>query len=132
MACLTLKMRVMPKRRKIWFMRPCSLSKPSRWYVAEHARAARLCSDSDNHNCVRWQKFAHSEIARTLLFYLSRYKEFDSPELMKRAVDLIHRQVVKAKAEGLYFTVSMIPPLNARVCIRTSTGLDYASLQIDP
>ncbi|KAG9310160.1 timeless protein-domain-containing protein [Chiua virens] len=51
-------------------------------------------------------KFAHSEITRTLLFYLSRYKEFDSPELMKRAVNLIHRQVVKAKAEGLYFNVS--------------------------
>ncbi|KAG6380363.1 timeless protein-domain-containing protein [Boletus reticuloceps] len=53
-------------------------------------------------------KFAHSEITRTLLFYLSRYKEFDSPELMKRAVNLIHRQVVKAKAEALYFNVSTL------------------------
>ncbi|KAG8216231.1 timeless protein-domain-containing protein [Butyriboletus roseoflavus] len=51
-------------------------------------------------------KFAHSEITRTLLVYVSRYKEFDSPELMKRAVNLIHRQVVKAKGEGLYFNVS--------------------------
>ncbi|KIJ16511.1 hypothetical protein PAXINDRAFT_98952 [Paxillus involutus ATCC 200175] len=53
-------------------------------------------------------KFAHSEITRTLLAYLSRYTEFDSPELMKRAVSLIHRQAVKAKAEGLYFNVSTL------------------------
>ncbi|KIJ64730.1 hypothetical protein HYDPIDRAFT_181592 [Hydnomerulius pinastri MD-312] len=53
-------------------------------------------------------KFAHSEITRTLLTYLSRYKDFDSPELMKRAVNLIHRQAVKAKAEGLYFNVSTL------------------------
>ncbi|KAL4067395.1 timeless protein-domain-containing protein [Scleroderma yunnanense] len=51
-------------------------------------------------------KFAHSEITRTLLAYLSRYKEFDSPELMKRVVNLIHRQAVKVKAEGLYFNIS--------------------------
>jgi replication fork protection complex subunit Tof1/Swi1 len=51
-------------------------------------------------------KFAHSEITRTLLLYLSRYKEFDAPELMTRAVGLIHRQVVNAKAEALYFNVS--------------------------
>ncbi|KAG6332144.1 hypothetical protein ID866_6944 [Astraeus odoratus] len=53
-------------------------------------------------------KFAHSEITRTLLAYLSRYKEFDSPELMKRVVNLIHRQAVKVKAEGLYFNVSTL------------------------
>ncbi|KAH0831354.1 timeless protein-domain-containing protein [Lanmaoa asiatica] len=63
-------------------------------------------------------KFAHSEITRTLLVYLSRYKEFDSPELMKRAVDLIHRQVVKSKAEGLYFNVSTISPPNTRLYVR--------------
>jgi replication fork protection complex subunit Tof1/Swi1 len=28
---------------------------------------------------------------------------------MKRAVSLIHRQAVKAKAEGLYFNVSITP-----------------------
>lgn len=53
-------------------------------------------------------KFANSEITKTLLTYLSRYKDFDSPEFMKRAVNLIHRQVVKAKAEGLYFNVSTL------------------------
>ena len=94
-----------------------------------HAPHGRV-TDKDNHNWVRWQKFAHSEIARTLLFYLSRYKEFDSPELMERAVSLIHRQVVKAKAEGLYFNVSVINP-GMRACTRTSTGLDYECLQID-
>ncbi|KAJ8588043.1 timeless-domain-containing protein [Rhizopogon salebrosus TDB-379] len=53
-------------------------------------------------------KFANSDITKTLLTYLSRYRDFDSPELMKRAVNLIHRQVVKAKAEGLYFNVSTL------------------------
>ncbi|KAG1818982.1 timeless protein-domain-containing protein [Suillus subaureus] len=53
-------------------------------------------------------KFANSEITKTLLTYLSRYRDFDSPEFMKRAVNLIHRQVVKAKAEGLYFNVSTL------------------------
>lgn len=83
-----------------------------------HALAARWCTDRDNHNWVRWQKFAHSEITRTLLFYLSRYKEFDSPELMTRAVNLIHRQVVKAKAEGLYFNVRPDLMPNVRLCVR--------------
>jgi replication fork protection complex subunit Tof1/Swi1 len=53
-------------------------------------------------------KFANSEITKTLLTYLSRYRDFDSPEFMKRVVNLIHRQVVKAKAEGLYFNVSTL------------------------
>jgi replication fork protection complex subunit Tof1/Swi1 len=51
------------------------------------------------------QKFAHSEITRTLLTYLARYKEFSSPESMKRVVSLLHRQAVRAKAEGLFFNV---------------------------
>ncbi|KAG2128288.1 timeless protein-domain-containing protein [Suillus clintonianus] len=53
-------------------------------------------------------KFANSEITKTLLTYLSRYRDFDSAEFMKRVVSLIHRQVVKAKAEGLYFNVSTL------------------------
>ncbi|KAI6124102.1 timeless protein-domain-containing protein [Pisolithus croceorrhizus] len=53
-------------------------------------------------------KFAHSDVTRTLLAYLSRYKEFDSPELMTRVVNLVHRQAVKVKAEGLYFNVSTL------------------------
>ncbi|KAI6107784.1 timeless protein-domain-containing protein [Pisolithus croceorrhizus] len=46
-------------------------------------------------------KFAHPDVTRTLLAYLSRYKEFDSPELMTRVA-------VKVKAEGLYFNVSTL------------------------
>ncbi|KAG1814818.1 hypothetical protein EV424DRAFT_1413535 [Suillus variegatus] len=53
-------------------------------------------------------KFANSAITETLLTYLSRYRDFDSPEFMKRVVNLIHRQAVKAKAEGLYFNVSTL------------------------
>ncbi|KAG1808071.1 timeless protein-domain-containing protein [Suillus variegatus] len=53
-------------------------------------------------------KFANSAITKTLLTYLSRYRDFDSPEFMKRVVNLIHRQAVKAKAEGLYFNVSTL------------------------
>ncbi|KAI0649834.1 timeless protein-domain-containing protein [Trametes meyenii] len=52
------------------------------------------------------QRFVHSEITRTLLVYLARYKEFSSSEQMKRVVGLIHRQAVRQKAEGLYFMVS--------------------------
>ncbi|KAF7973783.1 hypothetical protein HWV62_41286 [Athelia sp. TMB] len=53
-------------------------------------------------------KFANAEITRTLLAYLARYKEYESSENMKRIVNLIHRQAVKAKAEGLYFNVSTL------------------------
>lgn len=53
----------------------------------------------------RHQKFANSEITSTLLAYLSRYREFSTPEKMKRVVSLIHRQAVRAKAEGLFFNV---------------------------
>ena len=52
------------------------------------------------------QRFVHSEITHTLLVYLARYKEFTTPEQMKRVVGLMHRQAVKQKAEGLYFMVS--------------------------
>ncbi|KAI0942849.1 hypothetical protein AcV7_002147 [Taiwanofungus camphoratus] len=53
-------------------------------------------------------KFAHSDITQTLLIYLSRYKEFDTVEKMKRVVNLMHRQAVRAKAEGLFFNVSTL------------------------
>ncbi|EGO01257.1 hypothetical protein SERLA73DRAFT_51065 [Serpula lacrymans var. lacrymans S7.3] len=51
-------------------------------------------------------KFANAEITHTLLTYLARYKEYESSEQMKRVVSLIHRQAVKAKAEGLFFNAS--------------------------
>ncbi|EPT01958.1 hypothetical protein FOMPIDRAFT_1036026 [Fomitopsis schrenkii] len=53
-------------------------------------------------------KFAHPDITQTLLACVARYKEFNSADRMKRIVSLMHRQVVKAKAEGLYFNVSTL------------------------
>ncbi|KDQ56583.1 hypothetical protein JAAARDRAFT_79123 [Jaapia argillacea MUCL 33604] len=53
-------------------------------------------------------KFAHSEITHTLLTYLGRYPEFSSSEQMKRVVSLLHRQAIKAKAEGLLFQASTL------------------------
>ncbi|KAF8265674.1 timeless protein-domain-containing protein [Lactarius quietus] len=53
-------------------------------------------------------KFANSDITQSLLTYLGRYKEFTSPDEMKRIVSLLHRQVVRAKAEGLFFQVSAL------------------------
>jgi replication fork protection complex subunit Tof1/Swi1 len=62
------------------------------------------------------QRFANSEVTRSLLAYLSRYKEFKSPECMKRVVNLLHRQAVKAKAEGLFFQViGLFFPLRPRL-----------------
>ncbi|KAF8523716.1 timeless protein-domain-containing protein [Hysterangium stoloniferum] len=52
-------------------------------------------------------KFASEDIARTLLICLARFREL-SPEHMKRVVSLIHRQAVRAKAEGLFFKVSTL------------------------
>lgn len=53
------------------------------------------------------QKFANEEITHTLMTYLARFREFASSEQMKRVVNLLHRQAVKAKAEGLFFKVSI-------------------------
>ncbi|KAJ3507590.1 hypothetical protein NLJ89_g6215 [Agrocybe chaxingu] len=53
-------------------------------------------------------KFAQAEITHTLLTYLARYREFSSSEKMRRVVSLLHRQAVKAKAEGLFFKVSTL------------------------
>ncbi|KDR76874.1 hypothetical protein GALMADRAFT_245966 [Galerina marginata CBS 339.88] len=53
-------------------------------------------------------KFAQAEITHTLLTYLARYREFSSSENMRRVVSLLHRQAVKAKAEGLFFKVSTL------------------------
>jgi replication fork protection complex subunit Tof1/Swi1 len=54
------------------------------------------------------QKFADFSVTQTLLAYLARYKEFGGAhEKMKRVVALLHRQAVKAKAEGLFFNVGV-------------------------
>ncbi|KAF9556074.1 timeless-domain-containing protein [Agrocybe pediades] len=53
-------------------------------------------------------KFAQAEITHTLLIYLGAYRDFSSSENMRRVVSLLHRQAVKAKAEGLFFKVSTL------------------------
>jgi len=53
-----------------------------------------------------FQRFASEAVVNTLVSYLARYRDFDENEQMKRVVGLIHRQVVKTQAEGLYFRVS--------------------------
>lgn len=53
------------------------------------------------------KRFATEGVCNTLLAYLQRYKELDADQL-RRVVGLIHRQVVKAQAEGLYFQVSSL------------------------
>jgi replication fork protection complex subunit Tof1/Swi1 len=59
----------------------------------------------------RLQKLAHPEITRTFLAYLAHYKDFTSPEQMKRVVNLLHRQAVKVKSEGLFFDVNNWTPI---------------------
>ncbi|RSH83343.1 Topoisomerase 1-associated factor 1 [Apiotrichum porosum] len=44
-------------------------------------------------------------VTNTLLAYLMRYRTFNTNEQLRRVVGLMHRQVVKAGAESLYFTV---------------------------
>ncbi|PPQ67837.1 hypothetical protein CVT24_003143 [Panaeolus cyanescens] len=53
-------------------------------------------------------KFAQPDITQTLLIYLSRYREFSSQDRIKRVTSLLHRQAVKAKAEGLFFKASTL------------------------
>lgn len=53
------------------------------------------------------KKFANEGVCNTLLAYLQRYRELDNDKL-RRVVGMIHRQVVKAQAEGLYFQVSSL------------------------
>ena len=47
-------------------------------------------------------------MVNTLVTYLSRFRDFDEMEQMKRVVGLMYRQVVKTQAEGLYFKVSLL------------------------
>ncbi|TFY75534.1 hypothetical protein EWM64_g8480, partial [Hericium alpestre] len=73
------------------------------------------------------QKFANADITHTLLTYLSRCRGFTSQESMKRVVGLMHRQVVHAKAEGLYFQVSTLDLFKAILADQTSLPKDQAS-----
>ncbi|ODO06093.1 topoisomerase 1-associated factor 1 [Cryptococcus wingfieldii CBS 7118] len=52
------------------------------------------------------KRFATEAIVNTLLVYLERFLEFDSAEQVKRVVGLMHRQVVKTHAEGLFYKVT--------------------------
>ena len=54
------------------------------------------------------QRFAQENVVNTLLTYLTRYQEFEDPDQMKRVVGLMHRQVVRSKAEGLYFRIGAL------------------------
>ncbi|TFY59930.1 hypothetical protein EVG20_g7607, partial [Dentipellis fragilis] len=73
------------------------------------------------------QKFANPDIAHTLLTYLGRYQEFTSPECMKRVVGLMHRQAVRAKAEGLYFQVSTLDLFKSILANQKSLPKDQTS-----
>src|SRR5258708_3400269 len=67
------------------------------------------------------QRFAQEDITRACLAYLGRWREFDSPDKMKRIVSLLHRQAVKAKAEGLFFKVRAV-----------AMGLDWQVISLNP
>jgi hypothetical protein len=100
------------------------LSRHLRWFVT--LTSSRPTSHSFP------QKFAHSEITKTLLTYLAGYKDFTSPEQMKRVVNLLHRQAVRTKAEGLFFDVNfVIPRLVMELMIIVGTGFDIASYEDD-
>jgi hypothetical protein len=74
------------------------------------------------------QKFANSDITQSLLTYLGRYREFTSPDEMKRVVSLLHRQAVRAKAEGLFFQVKSLcltlVPLTQPICFGQVSALN--------
>ncbi|KAI0033017.1 timeless protein-domain-containing protein, partial [Vararia minispora EC-137] len=71
-------------------------------------------------------KFAHPSVTASLLAYLSRYTEFTTPEPMKRIVSLLHRQAVRAKAEGLFFQVSTLTLFKAILADRASLPREQA------
>ncbi|CAK9781717.1 hypothetical protein CC85DRAFT_324759 [Cutaneotrichosporon oleaginosum] len=54
------------------------------------------------------RKLAQESVTHTLLSYLEQYQTFENELPFKRVVGLMHRQVVKAQAEGLYFSVSTL------------------------
>ncbi|GAA6007730.1 hypothetical protein JCM11491_003944 [Sporobolomyces phaffii] len=54
------------------------------------------------------QRFADEAVLATCMTYLESYKDFKSPEQMKRIVALMHRQAVKAKSEGLFYKPTVL------------------------
>ncbi|KAG9123429.1 Topoisomerase 1-associated factor 1 [Ceratobasidium sp. 392] len=69
-------------------------------------------------------KFAQEDIAHACLVYLARWREFTSPEQMRRIVSLLHRQAVKAKAEGFFFKVSTLALFQSILKVQTSLPKD--------
>lgn len=65
-------------------------------------------------------RFAQSDVTSALLNYLARHKQFTNMERLKRVVGLLHRQAVKAKAEGLFFQVSTLDLLKSILSERES------------
>jgi replication fork protection complex subunit Tof1/Swi1 len=66
------------------------------------------------------QRFAQSEVTEALLHYLMRYQQYSGSDKLKRVVSLMHRQAVKAKAEGLFFQVSTLDRFNTLLSERSS------------
>ncbi|CAE6484806.1 unnamed protein product [Rhizoctonia solani] len=69
-------------------------------------------------------KFAQEDIAHACLVYLARWREFTSSEQMRRVVGLLHRQAVKAKAEGFFFKVSTLSLFQSILKNQTSLPKD--------
>ncbi|QRW13593.1 topoisomerase 1-associated factor 1 [Ceratobasidium sp. AG-Ba] len=69
------------------------------------------------------QKFAQ-DIAHACLVYLARWREFTSSEQMRRIVSLLHRQAVKAKAEGFFFKVSTLMLFQSILKVQSSLPKD--------
>ncbi|QRV99102.1 topoisomerase 1-associated factor 1 [Ceratobasidium sp. AG-Ba] len=69
-------------------------------------------------------KFAQEDIAHACLVYLARWREFTSSEQMRRIVSLLHRQAVKAKAEGFFFKVSTLMLFQSILKVQSSLPKD--------
>ncbi|GAA5948542.1 hypothetical protein JCM3765_004917 [Sporobolomyces pararoseus] len=54
------------------------------------------------------QRFAEESVLATCMIYLESYKNFKSPDQMKRIVALMHRQAIKAKSEGLFYKPTVL------------------------
>ncbi|MBW0466958.1 hypothetical protein O181_006673 [Austropuccinia psidii MF-1] len=60
-------------------------------------------------------RFAREAIVDTLVTYIRGYQNFTDPELMKWAVKLMYRQAVNAKAEKLFFKVSVLNTFSSMI-----------------
>ncbi|KAG0150956.1 hypothetical protein CROQUDRAFT_130388 [Cronartium quercuum f. sp. fusiforme G11] len=65
-------------------------------------------------------RFAREQVLNTLMVYLTGHRDFTSPEQVKRVVRLLYRIAVNAKAESLFFKVSILNTFNTILDDRTS------------